>query len=395
MPWFRAEALPDGQIKWEHWQWLGRGPKHDPDEMDETGRRDIASVFYPQIGPYDGRDPDVLEYHLLLAGVVGIDGFIADWYGPRTFSDDVFARLLAEAERRGAKAAICLEEKAFFPPYSEATTRADALDVAERHIRYVLQTYATSDAYLHIRSRPAFLLFVNHEQGALGRHTLSPDELRALITRLNGTIFFSRSNADAAYVGIGDSAFEWVGQADYRKDFYKATLAQNFAGTGASPYIIAAAVPGFDDTGVWGWGNGPRTISRNDGATYEEHWREAQEHNADAIQIVTWNDFQEGSSIEPAEPYGFQYLDQTEKWAGRLRHRPINLGDNEWPLRLYNLRRAISRLTIEADRVEWTGRVDRFVADMLNGRRLFMAFRLRRLEHQLQKLIENSGRINK
>ena len=41
--------------------------------------KDIASTYYPSIGPYDTADPDVAEYHVLLAKAAGIDGFMCEF----------------------------------------------------------------------------------------------------------------------------------------------------------------------------------------------------------------------------------------------------------------------------------------------------------------------------
>src|SRR5438067_2072209 len=41
--------------------------------------KDIASTYYPAIGPYDVTDADVAEYHVLLAKAAGIDGFMAEY----------------------------------------------------------------------------------------------------------------------------------------------------------------------------------------------------------------------------------------------------------------------------------------------------------------------------
>ncbi|HMP74989.1 MAG TPA: endo-1,3-alpha-glucanase family glycosylhydrolase [Kiritimatiellia bacterium] len=375
MPWFRAERMPDGQIEWAHWQWHGRGPKHDPDERRPDGRRDIASVYYPLIGPYDGRDPDVLEYHLLSARVAGIDAFVADWYGPDTYSDEVFAHLLRAAECLGGRAAVCLEEKAFFPGYAAVNSRAEVLDEAERQIRHVLARHAESPAYLRVENRPVFLLFVNHQQGLLGRHVLDPDELAALLARFGKhEVFFIRGHAERAYAGLVDGTYAWVGDGAYRSNYYAA----------ARPgYVVGAAMPGFDDTGVWGWGNGPRVIERRGTAQYEEHWREVLEHQPDAVQLITWNDFQEGSTIEPSVEYGFRFLDVTEEWVHRYTGRPRYLKDNAWPHRLHRLRRGIAGITDEVARVKWSAKVDQFVEDLLRGRRFGMAFRLWRLESRV------------
>ena len=116
MPWFKAAPLPDGGIDWDHWQWFGKGTKHDPDDLRKDGHRDIASVYTPLIGPYHGLDSRVLEYHCLSARSAGIQGFIADWYGPNTYTDKVFTSLLTALSSCNMQGAICLEEKSWFPP---------------------------------------------------------------------------------------------------------------------------------------------------------------------------------------------------------------------------------------------------------------------------------------
>src|SRR5205085_10864071 len=63
------------------WGWHWTMNHYNPDTFDGQGRRNIASHYYPLIGPYDSRDPDVVEYHVLLMKVAGIDGAIADWDG--------------------------------------------------------------------------------------------------------------------------------------------------------------------------------------------------------------------------------------------------------------------------------------------------------------------------
>ena len=61
MPWFDAPA-PGGTNWGLHWKMGTR----NPNIVDATGKRQIASHFYPKIGPYESSDPDVIEYHMLL-----------------------------------------------------------------------------------------------------------------------------------------------------------------------------------------------------------------------------------------------------------------------------------------------------------------------------------------
>ena len=66
MPWYTAKPFSD------HWGWHWTMNHFDP-EQEVDGQRQIASKYHPLIGSYDSGDPHVLEYHLLLMKVAGIE----------------------------------------------------------------------------------------------------------------------------------------------------------------------------------------------------------------------------------------------------------------------------------------------------------------------------------
>lgn len=79
MPWYTAKPYNS------HWGWHWTMNHFDPERV-VNGERELASHYRPLIGPYDSGDPHVLEYHLLLMKLAGIDGVIIDWYGLQDFS---------------------------------------------------------------------------------------------------------------------------------------------------------------------------------------------------------------------------------------------------------------------------------------------------------------------
>ncbi len=82
MPWFVSKPY-SGSWGW-HWTMNYFNPDLPP---DVNGELQIASWYYPLIGPYDSLDPAVLEYHVLLMKLAGIDGVIVDWYGQDNYYD--------------------------------------------------------------------------------------------------------------------------------------------------------------------------------------------------------------------------------------------------------------------------------------------------------------------
>ena len=53
------------------------------------GKRDIASYYYPLIGPYATNDDRVLDYHFELMKLAKVDGIILDWYGEVGSNGDI------------------------------------------------------------------------------------------------------------------------------------------------------------------------------------------------------------------------------------------------------------------------------------------------------------------
>src|SRR5687767_11652531 len=85
MPWFESPATLGGTSWGYHWKFNNR----NPNIVDATGKRQIASHYYPKIGPYASRDADVIEYHLLLMKLAGVDGVMINWYGVQGTNGDI------------------------------------------------------------------------------------------------------------------------------------------------------------------------------------------------------------------------------------------------------------------------------------------------------------------
>ena len=67
---------------------------------------------------------------------------------------------------------------------------------------------------------------------------------------------------------------------------------------------LPSVAPGFDATLL----GGHRVVERRDGQTLREEWELATDSAADAIGIVSWNEFSENSHIEPSQNYGNESL---------------------------------------------------------------------------------------
>ena len=104
---------------------------------------------------------------------------------------------------------------------------------------------------------------------------------------------------------------------------------------GKLDFFMSMVCPGFDDTGVWGWGGGPRKSKGYGLDVLKWTTDQALDHDPELVQLVTWNDFNEATCFEPTVEHGYQFLDALETWWGKRTGRPVDLQDNRAPFETY------------------------------------------------------------
>jgi hypothetical protein len=84
----------------------------------------------------------------------------------------------------------------------------------------------------------------------------------------------------------------------------------------------ATVIPGFDDHRVR---NPSFLVERRQGgqSTYDLFWRIALQSRPDWVVITSFNEWHEGSEVEPSQEWTDSYLTATATWADRI-HRCEN-----------------------------------------------------------------------
>ena len=348
--WFKTPKVSGG---WKNWDWKGRGPQHDPERYISSGRRDIASVYYPLIGPYDSSRPEVIEYHMLSAKAAGIDGFLLDWYGLLSDEEKYMPLLLDIAQKVGFKVGICFEDKAMFGYCYNARTREEAVQNAIANLKHILETHTQHPAYLRVDGQPIVVNFSWTEPTdsvqSQGFSAAEYTRILAEVRRKHALCFIHdfHGHLKESYWDVVDNVYPWLDVNGEHLDRFYATIRQRLA-YGKIPYITSLVYPGFDNTGVWGWGDGPFVTPREDGKFYDRSWEKALSNDVRLIQIATWNDFGEGAVIEPTLDFRYQYLQATARHAFRAKGSPP-APDKALliPLKIYEARVTISRQSEE------------------------------------------------
>ncbi|MEM6332052.1 MAG: endo-1,3-alpha-glucanase family glycosylhydrolase [Planctomycetota bacterium] len=339
LPWFEvAPADAADQPTWKHWRWDGPGNTHDPNQRLADGRRDLATAHYPLIGPYSSHDREVFRYHLQTAKAVGVDALLVLWYGPGSEDADVhLPMMLEEAHAAGMRIALCYEEKINWPPYRHPASRQEIVQAFVDDLQYILDRYASHPAYLRTNDRPFIAQFNYWGEDEFGPRFFTPSEFEQAFAQLSEPIYYCRQNIDRPEMHPPiESAYMWIKPDPQWVHDYTvfAGRAEALYREGRLDFFMGFVSPGFDDTGVSGWGSGqPRILPRQGLDVLNQTMALSTIGNPELIQLVTWNDWQEGTAIEPSREHGFAYLDAIEQWWHRVKGRPIDLEDNRTPLR--------------------------------------------------------------
>ena len=323
MPWHNSK--PVSGFWGAHWT-LGY---FDPDTVLENGQREIASHYYPLIGPYDSNDPHALECHALLMKFAGIDGAIIDWNGIEDFFDYGFIHrstqhFIKYLKRAGLQFSICYEDGSIGTMIKFGhLPKEEAVPHAQMVMQWLADNWFGDEDYVALNGRPVLLVFgpryfIKKDQWSQITFGLSP---QPMIYTLPG--------------GELDGVFGWVPASfgdQWRNDheyFYTRYADESF---------IAIAFPGYHDIyeesgthASYGF------VDHRDGETFAESFELALNSDSPIIQVATWNDFGEGTVIEPTREFGYRYLEFIQN---RVKNdTPYGPDALRLPVRLYELKK--------------------------------------------------------
>jgi len=297
-PWYGTPEGPTGF--WRHWDEGG----HNPDSF-LNGRRDLGATDYPINGPYDSKDERVIAWHLKLAEEAGVDGFIVSWWGFETFEDEVFRIMLKVAEELNTSVKLTV--------YYEVIH--GGRDEAVKDIERILRDYGGSKAFLKVQEHPVIFIY------SRALHQLSYRDWDYVVRKVRYDGFKVLLIADSfdentAEIFDGLHTYNPVGilrEGGSLKDVYvNAKMVAEKYGV----IFSATVLPGYDDTRIRQPG---LAYPRRGGDTYRETWKAVYESNANWVLICSWNEWHEGSEIEPSLEYGELYLNITAENARRFK----------------------------------------------------------------------------
>lgn len=319
MPWYSVSA--EG-----NWGWHWTMNHFDPHEIRWDGRRKIASQDYPLIGPYDSGDETVLQCQILQMKFAGIDGVIIDWYGTDPENDypmihERTLALVSMIEKAGLEFAICYEDQAVGQiAEKRGLSEEKQIEVAREHLRWVEENWFSRASYVRLRGKPLLLVF--------GPQHFEPESWKKVVSDLETSpevLVLPHLRKDDS---VADGIFAWPpvdGGKTISADEWKKRLKAVYEGAGEKTSLIPVAFPGFHD--IYREAELHESYGRIDdryGATFRESLDLAMEQKPEIIQIATWNDYGEGTVIEPTQANGYRFLEELQRRFGS-EYSPMDL----------------------------------------------------------------------
>jgi hypothetical protein len=337
MPWYRgpSDKSQENNKSVYGGHWTGWG-SIDPTQVRSGGQAEIYARQYPLTGPYDQSSLHLLEYQAALLKLAGIDGVIFDWYGSRDVNDfgEIHEHTEAMAEvlkRAGLRFAVCYEDNTINMEYGgrENVPAEDALESGKEVFRWMRQNWFSDSAYIRIDGRPLVMCF--------GPQYFSQAQWAEIFAEADPPPFFADLMARTAWA---DATYNWPvmnGRKPVYPDLVK-DLNDFYAGQKDKPCLIASAWPAFDDVYEDIGQNSYGDLAYSGGETFKLTFKAAIDSWPDIIQIATWNDYGEGTIIEPTIERGYRELeylqDKRKEWDSGF---PYTKEDLRIPLEFYKL----------------------------------------------------------
>jgi PKD repeat protein len=258
----------------------------------------IYAHFMPWFGPsnhmnvgYDSSEPAQVKRQVEDMISRGIEGAIVDWYGPgNTHHNTTTINLMHESElHAGFEFAICEDGGAI----KNATDKTQKLI---DDLNYVYSTFEPSPAYMRKDGRPVIFFF--------GVEAYSIDWNRVRAEVLGNPLFIFR-NSGGFTKPQSNGGYAWLApQTDPPANYMSLGYLDSFYNTALKyPQLetFGSAFKGFDDS-LAAWGK-KRKILQFCGQTWLSSMAEAAKYydsskQLESLQIVTWNDYEEGTELE-------------------------------------------------------------------------------------------------
>lgn len=281
----------------------------------ETWHTDNPYEHQPLLGRYDSLDERIIEAHMRIAKAAGIDCFIPGMVTPGFKDERPLPAIFRIAESLNFKIAL----------YETADRNLTEGDMV-KELSYIVNTYSSYPAYLKVDGAPVIFVYcVNYNR----EPSYWTDVVRDLRT-VAGPVYLVGDVRESAYAGAFDG-LHWYFEKNTEEasriyDSYKKSMRLGLNGIDWNQaidlitqskslplkerFLAFTVIPGVDMTKI----GKTLYLNRRSGQTYQDFWQTALSKDPDGTLITSWNEWHEGTEIEPSVEYGFSYINLTRQY---------------------------------------------------------------------------------
>lgn len=285
-----AQAQAERQV-WAFYLSFWGGPGWNQNWMSDS----------PLRGQYDAKDPGTAAAQIAEAQSAGIDAFVVNWFGREDDQTTLaLMNLMDQAWARGFQVGAAVD--VFDGNYNRS------YDTIRNNVAWIINDRVAHGAYLRYNGKPV-IVFAFQENAGLTtsqwlalRNELDPDRQTIWLAEgLSGCCLHN-----GAFDGMYAFNLAWSNGSASR--YARESAAVEARGGMWVPTVH----PGWNEDAIAVATGRPNPTSARDragGQFLRNTWAAATSVDPEVILVVSWNEFYEGSAIEPSVNYGTQSLD--------------------------------------------------------------------------------------
>ena len=294
-----AQAISDPLVLAFYYSWYDDNTWNSGQVSDTPAERYVSA------------DRGAMGRQIDQAKAAGIDGFVVAWYGPNGDTNQTEANLTAlleEAAARNFRVGILFETDSPFMGGYDSVAGA---------LQHALSVHANQPAYLRADGKPVIFFW---RSGMYDIGTWAA--IRSQVDPGYGSLWIGEG-VDTSQLSVFDGHYlysnTWNPPADLTATNQKfaSRVAAMREATGAPKLWVATVMPGYNDVAIRP--NSGFARSRDGGAYYAQSWQAAMASRPNWVVITSFNEWPEGTYIEPSATYGDAYIGLTAQYSSQFK----------------------------------------------------------------------------